>query len=153
VRTPVRVTQPASKRPEADALLEDYKLKVSFAVEQINRAQTQFQVMLTLQSALATALIVTNTGSLSRGAAWIATLEFVLSVAWLAVGLKGRSRAEIHRTDADTAGKAWAIEAGLGSGYRTVGEGPNIQIVGVVAPALLTIGWGSLSIALFTFLR
>lgn len=35
-----------------DALLEDYKLKAAYATEQIGRMQTQFQVALTLESAV-----------------------------------------------------------------------------------------------------
>ena len=139
--------------PKPEALLEDYKLKVGFAVEQINRAQTQFQVMLTLESGIATALIVSNTGSLTKGARWIALLEFVLSLAWVAVGYYGRVRAKAHRADADAAGRAWAAAAGLGPSYRTVGMGPKVQRVGVLAPVALAFGWGLLMIALFTFLR
>src|SRR4051812_34333238 len=75
----------ASEDPPTGALLEDYKLKVAFATDQINRLQTQFQVMLTLQTALATALIVSKSGSLNSGAKWIALLEAVLSLAWFAV--------------------------------------------------------------------
>ncbi len=47
--------------PTPDALLEDYKLKVSMADNQIGRLQTQFQILLALESLLATALIVSNT--------------------------------------------------------------------------------------------
>jgi hypothetical protein len=54
--------------PSADARLEDYKLKSAFASEYLGRMQTQFQVMLTLETALATALIVTNTGDLTESA-------------------------------------------------------------------------------------
>jgi hypothetical protein len=127
----------------APALLEDYKLKVSFAVEQTNRMQTQFQVMLTLQSLLATTLIVSNTGSLTGGAKWIALLELGLSVAWVMVGLTGRQRALIHRHDLEEAGLRWAQEAGIAD-YRPVGDGPQVVVVGVLAPVALTIGWALL---------
>jgi hypothetical protein len=36
-----------SDQARSAALLEDYKLKASYAVDQTNRMQTQFQVMLT----------------------------------------------------------------------------------------------------------
>jgi hypothetical protein len=130
----------------ADALLEDYKLKVAFAIEQTGRMQTQFQVMLTLESALATALIVSNTGDLTPGAKWIALLELGLSLAWVIVGWSGRSRAVEHRRDLDDAGKAWAEAAGFGAQYRTVGTGPPVASVGVIAPVLLTLGWTALLI-------
>ncbi len=134
--------------PSADALLEDYKLKVTFAIEQVGRMQTQFQVMLTLQTALATALIVSNTGSLTKGAKWIALLELALSVAWLAVGSSGRSRAVAHRGDVEAAGAAWAHAAGL-CPYQPVGSGPAVVRVGVVGPALLVVGWAALGLWLF----
>src|SRR4051812_49368083 len=102
---PLRIS---STEPAPEALLEDYKLKVTFATEQINRLQTQFQVMIALESALATALIVSNTGSLTTGAKWIALLEAGLSAAWLMIGWVGRKRALSHRTDLEDAGYAWA---------------------------------------------
>jgi hypothetical protein len=132
----------------ANALLEDYKMKVDYAVDQTNRMQTQFQVMLTLQTALATTLIVSNTGSLSSGAKWIALLEFVLSVAWVMVGGVGRRRALAHREDLDLAGKLWAEAAGIDEGYKPVGGGQGVVLVGVLAPLGLAIGWGALFIYL-----
>ncbi|HEX8052009.1 MAG TPA: hypothetical protein VF517_03390 [Thermoleophilaceae bacterium] len=104
--------------------------------------------MLTLESALATALIVSNTGSLSRGAKWIALLELGLSVAWLAVGYVGRDRALAHRRDLEEAGRAWAAEAGLEPGYRPVGAGPKVVLVAVAGPALLIVGWAALFVVL-----
>jgi hypothetical protein len=135
--------------PLAHALLEDYKLKLSFAVEQTNRMQTQFQVMLTLESLLATTLIVSNTGSLNSGAQWIALLELGLSVAWLMVGKVGRKRALTHRADFVEAGKRWAAAAALGDGYKPVGDGPNVVVVGVLAPLALTVGWAILFLVFF----
>jgi hypothetical protein len=134
----------------AASLLEDYKLKMTFAVEQTNRMQTQFQVMLTLESLLATTLVVSNTGSLNAGAKWIALLEVGLSAAWLLVGRVGRTRAVTHRADYFEAGKRWAQAAGLGSGYKPAGDGPGVVVVGVLAPLLLTIGW-SLLFLIFLF--
>lgn len=125
---------------QVGALLEDYKLKVSYAVDQTNRMQTQFQVMLTLQTALATTLIVSNTGSLSSGAKWIVVLEFLLSVAWAMVGGVGRRRAVAHRKDLDAAGELWAEAAGL-EDYKPVGSGQGVVWVGVLAPVCLMIGW------------
>ena len=124
----------------AEALLEDYKLKVQFAVEQTGRMQTQFQVMLTLESLLATTLIVSNSGTLTSGAKWIALLETALSAAWVMVGYSGRQRALMHRADYVLAGEKWASAAGL-EDYKPVGLGPNVVVVGVLAPAGLTIGW------------
>src|SRR3954453_2148465 len=92
----------------AAALLEDYKLKTAFLTEAINRVQTQFQVMLTLQAGLATALIVSNTGSLTEGAPWIALLELMLSIAWVVVGWSGRRRLIAHGQAAENAGRSWA---------------------------------------------
>ncbi|MFI5025656.1 MAG: hypothetical protein ACHQCI_02745 [Solirubrobacterales bacterium] len=134
----------------AGSLLEDYKLKVSFAVEQLGRMQTQFQVMLTLQAALATTLIVSNTGSLTKGAKWIVLLELVLSIAWVMVGVVGKKRADLHRADLEEAGQGWAKAAGLGQGYKPVGSGPKVVRVGVWAPASLTLGWLVLLIVLLT---
>lgn len=128
----------------AEALLEDYKLKVQFAIEQTSRMQTQFQVMLSLESLLATTLIVSNTGSLTSGAKWIALLEVGLSGAWLMVGAVGRRRALTHRADFVAAGHRWARAADLGADYKPVGDGPNVVVVGVYAPLALTIGWSTL---------
>jgi hypothetical protein len=133
-----------SDSPLASALLEDYKLKVDYTVDHTNRIQTQFQVMLTLQTALATTLIVSNTGSLSEGAKWIVLLELLLSLAWVTVGWVGRRRAVAHREDLDAAGKLWAKAAGLGAEYKPVGSGQGVVLVGVLAPFGLTIGWGLL---------
>jgi hypothetical protein len=135
----------------AEALLEDYKLKVQFAVEQTNRMQTQFQVMLTLESLLATTLIVSNTGTLTSGAKWIALLQIGLSAAWVMVGRVGRERALTHRADYVAAGERWAVAAGLGQDYKPVGIGPNVVVVGVLAPIALTIGW-SLLLLVFVFI-
>jgi hypothetical protein len=131
-------------------LLEDYKLKVAFATAQIDRMQTQFQVMLTLETALATALIVSNTGSLTRGAKWIVVLEIALSLAWLMVGKSGRSRAVAHRIDLEDAGEAWACAAGLRN-YRPVGAGPRVNTVAVAAPVALTVGWTLLLVVLLLY--
>jgi hypothetical protein len=136
----------AITEPTADALLEDYKLKVAFATEQINRLQTQFQVMLSLEAAVATALVVSNSGSLSKGAKWIALLELGLSFAWLMVGWVGRERALVHRSDLEDAGRAWASVAGLGPTYRPVGAGPPVVRVAVVGPCVLIAGWAALFI-------
>lgn len=139
-----------SQPPLAESLLEDYKLKVQFAVEQTNRMQTQFQVMLTLESVLATTLIVSNTGTLTSGAKWIALLEVGLSAAWVMVGRAGRKRALVHRADFAAAGKKWAAAAGLGENYKPVGDGPNVVVVGVLGPIGLTIGW-SILFLIFVF--
>src|SRR5690349_24810474 len=133
-----------AQSPHAEALLEDYKLKVQFAVDQTSRMQTQFQLMLTLESLLATTLIVSNTGTLTSGAKWIALLEAGLSAAWFMVGRVGRKRALAHRADFVAAGKRWAAAAGLGEGYKPVGDGPNVVVVGVLAPLALTFGWSIL---------
>jgi hypothetical protein len=129
------------------ALLEDYKLKVTFATEQINRLQTQFQVMLSLEAAIATTLVVSNSGSLSKGAKWIALLEAGLSAAWLMVGKVGRARALTHRQDLEDAGRAWAAAAGLGSSYRPVGSGAPVVRVAVFGPLVCTVGWLALFVA------
>lgn len=135
---------------QVSALLEDYKLKVSYAVDQTNRMQTQFQVILTLQTALATTLIVSNTGSLSSGAKWIVALELVLSIAWAMVGWVGRRRALANRVDLDAAGTRWARAAGL-KNYEPVGSGQGVVWVGVLAPVCLMIGWAGLLVYLSVF--
>jgi hypothetical protein len=126
--------------PDAGSLLEDYKLKVSFANDLIGRLQTQFQILLTLESAIATALIVSNTGSLTPGAKWIAALEVAISVGWLAVGIAGRGRvvSSVHHVRA--AGRAWAAAAGLDR-YEPVGAGQRVVVIAIVGPALVTAGW------------
>jgi hypothetical protein len=134
--------------PDTNALLEDYKLKVDYAVQQTGRAQTQFQVMLTLESALATALIVSNTGSLTQGAIFIVGLEVILSVAWAVVGWSARERGEKHRDDLEAAGREWARVAGLGLDYRIVGGGTKVQKVGFRAPLALSIGWAAFFVVL-----
>jgi hypothetical protein len=138
-----------SATPSAEALLEDYKLKVQFAVEQTSRMQTQFQVMLTLESLLATTLIVSNSGTLTSGAKWIALLETMLSGAWVMVGHSGRQRALTHRADYVLAGERWAAAAGLEEGYKPVGTGPKVVMVGTLAPVGLTIGWFCLFLIFF----
>ena len=130
-----------SSLPSPEALLEDYKLKVAFFGDLIGRMQTQFQVSLTLETALATALIVSNTGELTNGAKWIALLEAALSAAWLLVGQAGRTRAKIHRRDLDEAGQAWAHAAGMPADYRPVGSGPQIVRIAVLGPLAFFIGW------------
>ena len=135
------------RHPAPDALLEDYKLKVNSAENQINRLQTQFQVILSLQALLATALIVSNTGSLSKGAKWIALLELALSVAWLMLGWAGTARTQLHRLAVEQAGQAWAVSAGLGT-YRPVGAGQKPLRVAVTVPAAALIGWATLFITL-----
>ncbi|HVQ59585.1 MAG TPA: hypothetical protein VMS60_11830 [Solirubrobacterales bacterium] len=134
--------------PTPDALLEDYKLKVSMADNQIGRLQTQFQILLALESLLATALIVSNTGSLSKGAKWIALVELVVSVAWLMVGWGGATRARLHRLDVEHAGHAWGIAAGLGETYRPVGAGQQPLRIAIAVPVAATIGWAAFFIAL-----
>jgi hypothetical protein len=134
--------------PTPDALLEDYKLKVSMADNQIGRLQTQFQVLLALESLLATALIVSNTGSLSKGAKWIALIELVLSVAWLMVGWAGATRARFHRLDVEQAGHAWGVAARLGKTYRPVGAGQKPLRIAIAVPMAATIGWTAFFIAL-----
>jgi hypothetical protein len=114
------------QQPEVGALLEDYKLKVDFALNQINRLQNQFQLLLTIEAAVATALIVTKSGALSDSAAWIALLEAGLSIGWLIVGWIGRSRAIAYRRDLEDVGYAWASAVGMDSSWRPVGSGHQI---------------------------
>lgn len=135
-------------QPDVGALLEDYKLKVDFAVNQINRLQNQFQLLLTIEVAVATALIVTKNGALSDGAVWIALLEAGLSMAWLMLGWVGRSRAIAYRRDLEDAGYAWASAAGLDSSWRPVGSGHQVLRVAVLVPATLTFGWTTMLIVL-----
>jgi hypothetical protein len=134
--------------PLPDALLEDYKLKVSVADNQINRLQTQFQVLLALESLLATALIVTSTGSLSKGVKWIALLEVALSVAWLMLGCAGTARARLHRLDVEHAGRAWGVAAGFGEAYRPVGAGQKPLRIAIAVPATAAIGWAGFFVVL-----
>jgi hypothetical protein len=116
-------------------------MKVTFFSDVIGRMQTQFQVILTLETALATALIVSNTGQLTKGAKWIALLEVGLSVAWLLVGQAGRTRATTHRRDLEEAGTAWATATDLPADYRPVGSGPPIARIAVLGPAAFLVGW------------
>jgi hypothetical protein len=136
------------RSPSPDALLEDYKLKVGTADSQIGRLQTQFQVLLSLESLLATALIVSNTGSLSTGARWIVLLELALSVAWLMLGWAGTARVQLNRLAVEQAGLAWAAAAGLGGTYRPVGWGQKPLRIAIAVPAALTIGWAAFFVAL-----
>ncbi len=119
---------------DADALLEDYKLKVAFATEHAKAVQTQFQVMLTLESALATALIVSNTGSLTKGAPWIAALEAALSAAWAFVGWAGQKRWSDLYHDLAAAGRGWSCAAGLQQPYSPVGSGQTFTKIAWIAP-------------------
>lgn len=137
--------------PDTTSLLEDYKLKVAFATDQIGRLQTQFQVLLTLESAIATALIVANNGSLSKGAKWIALLETALSVAWLMLGWVGRARAVANRNDLEDAGRAWATAAGFGPTYRPVGARQKLLRVAIAAPAVFVVAWAALVVGLAFF--
>jgi hypothetical protein len=134
--------------PTTADLLEDYKLRVAFAGDQVNRLQTQFQVMLTLESGVAAALVLSNTGSLSPGARWIALLELVLSVVWLMIGHAGRERAQDNRRDAEKAGQAWAQAANLGDSYEPVGQGQKGIRIAVLGPLALVLAWA----ILFVFL-
>jgi hypothetical protein len=138
----------ADAEPLASDLLEDYKLKVTFATDQISRLQIQFQVMITLESAVATALIVSNSGSLSQGAKWIALLEVVLSVGWLMIGWAGRQRADDNRHAVEEAGQAWGAAANLTSPYKPVGAGQKSIRIALLGPAVLLVGW----LAFFLFL-
>ena len=133
--------------PSVDALLEDYKLRSMFASEHLGRMQTQFQVMLTLETALATTLIVAKTGSLAMGAVWIALLELVLSIAWLSVGFVGQRRTNSLREGALQAGERWASCAGL-EPCAPIWSGPSVVNVAVITPTLLTVGWGAFAIVL-----
>jgi hypothetical protein len=123
-------------------LLEDYKLKVTFAIDQVNRLQTQFQVMLTLESVAATALVLSNSGSLSPGAKWIAALELALSIVWLMLGIAGRERADDNRRCVEDAGNAWAqTSAALSDDYHPVGASQKHIRVAVAGPASLILCW------------
>jgi hypothetical protein len=134
--------------PSAEALLEDYKLKAGTADSQIGRLQTQFQVLLSLESLLATALIVSNTGSLTEGAKWIVLLEIALSVAWLMLGWAGTARVRLNRLAVEEAGHMWAAAAGFATNYRPVGSGQKPLRIAIAVPAALTIGWLAFFIAL-----
>lgn len=121
---------------------------MDFAVNQISRLQIQFQLLLTIEVAVATALIVTKSGALSAGAAWITLLELGLSLAWVMLGWVGRSRAIAYRRDLESAGYAWASAAGMDSSWRPVGAGHDVLRVAIVVPVGLTIGWAALLVVL-----
>jgi hypothetical protein len=61
------------------------------------------------------------------------------------VGYNASKRAAILMDGADKAGIAWAKAADLDT-KSTIWSGPSIVAVAVVAPTLLTIGWGCLFI-------
>lgn len=159
--------------PAQGALLEDYKLKTSYSAEHTNRIQTQFQVLITLQTALATALVFSETGGFSDAAPYIAVIQLCLSLAWLFVGHAGLRIARLLRQEVYSSGKAWAESVSLND-YRPVGDlaGANsvlvgeqrsairkfwlkrtaprpVPVVGVLAPSGLIVFWLALAIYLF----
>jgi hypothetical protein len=128
-------------RPIVSALLEDYKLKVQYATDVLNRYQTQSQILLSLQVAAATAMVLSSTGELSRAARWIVLVEVGLSVVWISVGWQGRARVRNARTDSDLAGLAWAEAADLPTPYTPVGDRRPIVRIGFLAPVGLLFIW------------
>lgn len=136
-------------RPTADSLLEDYKLKTSFATDVLNRYQTQGQVLLSLEVAVATVMIISSTGALSTSAKWIALLHVGLSAVWTAIGVVGRRRVTFARKLQLEAGQSWAAAAKLRQPYTPANDGTEVVRVGVVAPIVLVVFWAALAAVLW----
>lgn len=125
--------------------MEDYKLKVQYATDVLNRYQTQSQILMSLEAAAATAMILSSTGELSGAAHWITLVEVGLSVVWVSVGWQGRARVKNARADSDMAGHAWAEAVDLPVPYTPVGDRRPVVIIGLLAPVGLLIGWLALA--------
>lgn len=81
---------------EWDLLLENYKLRVAWATAHYDRIMRRLQLFLTLETAAATALIISSNGKLSPAAPWIAGLETLLSFVWFWVGRSDRRMLRIY---------------------------------------------------------
>ncbi|MGL5823769.1 MAG: hypothetical protein ACRCYU_02855 [Nocardioides sp.] len=136
------------RAPEASALLEDYKLRIDFALNQLNRLQSQFQVLLTIEAAVLAAFVTAKNGALGGAAPWIAVLGVALSISWLMMGWVGRTRADALRKDLERAGRAWASSASMGDTWQPVGYGTSGVRVAVAAPLVVSLLWAALLVAL-----
>lgn len=140
---------------EPAALLEDYKLKAAFTNSVVGRVLTEFQVMVTLETALATGLIFSANGTIRPAARWIVVLLFAISVAWAVAGGVARARSKASQAASDAAGKLWAAAVGIdpastqapspakstGAEYLPVGTGQNNPLSAVAVPTGLALLW------------
>lgn len=124
----------------AEPLLEDYKLKFQFATDVLNRYQNQMQIMLALEAAVATALILSSSGKLSNAARWIVLVEVMLSAVWLSVGIQGYFRVRNSHRLARAAAEEWSREAGL-KNYTPPDDRRGTVRIGWVGPTGMLILW------------
>lgn len=144
--------------PDSPALLEDYKLKATFANSVVGRVLTEFQIMVTLETAVATGLILTATGDVRHAARWIVLLLIVISVAWAVAAWVAVGRSKVSQQAADDAGMRWAHSAGYlnsdpgasaqpdPSRYQPVGTGQNSPKSAKVVPIALALIWAALGL-------
>jgi len=78
--------------PDVNAafLLEDYKLKVGWLANHYDRILRRSQLFLTLETAGAGTVIISSRGTLSPAAKYVAALELLISLVWLAIGRSDR---------------------------------------------------------------
>jgi hypothetical protein len=94
-------------------LIEDYKLKVGWMTSHYDRVMRRLQMFLTLETALAAVLIITQTGELSPAAPYIAFLQVCLSAVWLAVGRSDRHLMRLHIDELRRVGKLLCQDIGV----------------------------------------
>lgn len=137
----VFVTEQDSMAP---AYLEDYKLKAAFPSGVIGRVLTEFQTMITLETAVATGLIFTTTGSLRPAAPWMALLLVGISGAWAVVGFVASRRSGDAQAACTAAGKSWAVAAGVVGAeedYLAAGDNQSRPKSAWLVPAGLCLIW------------
>jgi hypothetical protein len=113
--------------PKTQLLLEHYKLRVAWATAHYDRIMRRLQLFLTLETAVATAGILSSNHKLSPAAPWIAGLETLLSLAWLSVGRSDRRMLKIYNHQLTD---NWTTLAGLASvsGETPIGSVSSITV-------------------------
>lgn len=90
-------TDVATASPNKDVLLKDYEIKVNYLKDHLGRMWTRFNIFLTLQTGLAGAKIVYETGKAQDVDKRLLYLALLLAVIWCIVGIIDSSLVRNYR--------------------------------------------------------
>ncbi len=110
-----------AERREADSLVKDYELKISYLTDHFSRIWTRFNFFVGIQTALIGGTILSHDGKMGKA---LPVVGAALGFIWYVMGAEDRYLVEIYRKHVAEAGKLFArsLQKYHGGSYRYVGE-------------------------------
>jgi len=108
-------------------LTDDYKLKVGYLTDHMQRMWTRFNFFITIQSGLVGGLVLaSDSGKFTKSALYFLIAEAVLSVVWWVFGAQDRHLVTVYRRQIEQAwdllSRSPSLESKLPLDYSYAGE-------------------------------